>query len=231
MKNYQMLWKLHNSSGNVDFIAHIEYAILKAVFAYTIDNIDDKIKMAEKFISKAYTPTTDSIKINNSMDGNPYKNLMDAFKYIRFKLQSKYRIFDAKLEDIFTSEDELKNYAKIVNHLCAINTNDISRLHRKYCYIFVDTSYPSEVQMVQAAHVSMVVGKNLKNDEDPYKIYYQIVELPSNHTADSISRLHYDYDFFKFYEPDLNECIAAAIKPVFWYECKPFEKYELVIHK
>lgn len=226
MKNYKTIWK--SLGNNVSVYDVVNYCIIKALAAKT----EDKFELTKIFLSKAFAPIRAERKLNNG--ATPYQALSRVLAYfkrtVRWESGSKHKIFGLLPEAIFDTPEEFEKYKELV---LALSTLDLSKLDRHYCYIFVDNeSVTSEQAMVQAAHATMLVGKELEDKHNPYEIFFQIVKRPINVTAYDLGRKHSKFDFHHFVEPDLgNKIIASAISPILWYKREELKQYPLLSFK
>jgi hypothetical protein len=226
MKNYKTIWKsLHNNVNATDVI---NYCIIKAMAAKT----ENKLELIKIFLSKAFTPIRNPVRLANG--ATPYQviaiNLYSLKRSITWQYGAKHNIFGVNVQEFFDTMDELEMYKELV---LALSTLDLSKLDRHYCYIFVDNeTVTPEQAMVQAAHATMVVGKELKAHHNPYEIFFQIVQRPNNVTAHELGLKHSKFDFHHFVEPDLgNKIIGSATTPIPWYKREELKQYPLLSFK
>lgn len=86
----------------------------------------------------------------------------------------------------------------------------------EYCYIFVRQDLTPEQQLVQSAHVALVLGNKLKRT-DVSQLYFTVIGIPQLiDFRDVIKTLHkHGTKFESFYEPDQgNTLTAIATHPI-----------------
>jgi hypothetical protein len=89
--------------------------------------------------------------------------------------------------------------------------------HHNYVYIFVDQIGVEPIyQLVQAAHVAMVVGQKMNKTFDAHKIYFQICAVPKDILPEIFARNLEKQGFTveAFYEDDVERVIAVATHPI-----------------
>lgn len=95
--------------------------------------------------------------------------------------------------------------------------NDLKKYNdRHYTYIFVRQDISPEQQLVQAAHVALVLGSKLK-PEQVQNLYFTVIGIPNlkafSPLMKQLGRLN--IDFTTFYEDDLgDEMTALATWPI-----------------
>ena len=102
---------------------------------------------------------------------------------------------------------------------------------RFYCYIWVNQRYADPIyQLVQAAHVAMVIGQKMNPKFNAHKIYYQICKVPEGNSIQHLAgKLVMDgYNVERFYEPDIDRAIAIGIHPVRADKRKHLKEYQLL---
>jgi hypothetical protein len=224
MKNYKTIWK--SLKNNVTAFDVVNYCLLKVLAAKN----ENKFELTKIFLSKAFTPIRNPKKLANGVK-HPYQVLFNIADYLRRSVQWKdglnHKIFGLPVDEIFDSPEEFEKYKEII---LSLYDYDLNKLDRHYCYIFVDTgSVTPEQAMVQAAHATMVVGKEMEDKHNPHEIYFQVVERPVNISAYELAKAHQQFDFHHFVEPDLGGIIvASAISPVPWYKREELKQYPLL---
>ena len=226
MKAYKKVWK--TLGNNITATDVVNYCLLKALSAKS----EDKIGIAKVLLAKAFTPITNKNRLNNGE--TPYStlkiHLYNLGCRVAWKGGNNLTIFGQPVETFFETPDQFEAYKELVQ---ALGKFDCDKLYRYYCYIFVDVkSVTPEQAMVQAAHVTMVVGKTMEDKHDPHKIYFQIVELPDEMKMADLAAAHSKFKFHHFIEPDLgNKIVASAINPIPWHEREELKQYKLVEFK
>ena len=95
--------------------------------------------------------------------------------------------------------------------------NDLKQYqNRHYTYIFVRQDISPEQQLVQAAHVALVLGSKLKPDQVK-NLYFAVIGIPNLKGFCSVMKQlgKLNIDFTTFYEDDLgDEMTAIATYPI-----------------
>lgn len=84
-----------------------------------------------------------------------------------------------------------------------------------YCYIFVRQDLSPEQQLVQAAHVTLVLGNKLKRDCSD--LYFTVIGIPQLIDFVQVTKnlQKHGTEYVSFYEPDQGSTLTAiATHPI-----------------
>lgn len=230
-KEIRQLWK--QSVGNNPTARDMVYlCLLKAFHAKS----NDKTAVLYGLLRKTFTPITNKNRLANGHAefGVIRENLRyidNVFANVAWKKSDSRLILafgKTGFSDIFDTVEEAESFMIFVRDF--YKSFDTETLKRYYCYVFLDIESVSPEQLiVQSAHVTMVVGKNMPDNLDPHNIFYQIVELPNGMTHDDLVKKYKNFKFHQFVEPDMgNRVVASAIEPILWCKRQPLRKFPLV---
>ena len=225
MKDIKSIWKKPANEKANTARNTLEYALLRAIKAKN----PNKRLVASLLVLKSFQPIKNKIKLTNGR--YPY-DLIDRLMYsIKWSIGKKnsvvtfnenQTILNHHWSEIFDSQEELDQYFDL------INTINGEYLRRRYVYIFVDKNLSYEQQVVQAAHVTMVLGYKLKDEEKVDNLYFTVCG------ADSILEIirkvwSMGYKYVEFKEPDIgNRTTAIALYPINWQDRGALMNFELL---
>jgi hypothetical protein len=103
---------------------------------------------------------------------------------------------------------------------------------KKYCYIWVDQNNIEPIhQLIQVAHVAMVIGDAMCFTNNPYKTNIIVCELPDYCQDIELFANLLETDGFEvehFYESDMDRIIAIGILPVKENQRQKLQHYKLL---
>lgn len=210
VKPYTKAWKNLNNKINLhDVVLH---CALKAWFAKD-SNAANRDEIFRSLISRAFTPITNQTKLNNGCV--PFSAIRNEFQYYYSKRKyfgMDYEVFAA---EILGNDEKTKNefLRFFVDSLKDIYLEEPYKYQRRnYTYIFVDQEQVDPIyQLVQAAHVAMVIGQRMDKKFDAVNIHYQICKWEDSLMENLESS---DFKFEVFYEPDVERIIAVGTHPI-----------------
>jgi hypothetical protein len=236
MKPYTNAWKrVAQKSTLHDNVVH---AALKAFFSEPSNKVS-KEEIFRGQVSKFFTPVTNNVKIVNGHW--EFISLFQVFEYFRVNLRVniKFPFLGMKNEDFITEvfDDSQENYHNFIKFFRENISKNMSRSDfdkfrkRYYCYIFVKQEGCEPIyQAVQAAHVAMVIGKNMDKDIIADEVVFQICKVKNTDEMDCVwmDLLLHNYEVEYFYEPDKDNYFAMGILPVPSYKRQFLQNYELL---
>ena len=196
MKNELIaIWKQLANQRKIQNYDVAAYCIVKAIFAKS----NEKYEVAKALLLKSFTPITNDNKLNNGQ--YEFRNLVLA-------LISSFR---SKLY-LELDEESQKIFASLQNSLVREEWQD-----KTYAYILVRQDLPPIQQVVQAAHVAMVLGQQVsKHKADAKKQHFCVLALENYQdllneiSKAKISKIPFAY----FFESDIGQFTAMAYHPM-----------------
>lgn len=206
--NYKTIWKTLHAEKSITAANMVQYCVLKAMAAKG----DNKVEILNALIKKAFSP---------SNDGN-YDGLKVAVYDALYRFKTTiFRVPVATLLD----NDQLAVYRGLLGSISTDRVVD----DNEYSYIFVRQDIKPEYQLVQAAHVTCVLGKYL--EADPSKLNFVVVGVKDEDTLESVYKLlgKKGHKFVDFIEPDIgDQRTALATFPIRGEMRKDFRKFKLL---
>ena len=225
MKDFKQFWKKLatlkiNTARNA-----VELALLKAIKSKN----PNKKHVAGSILLKSFPPITSKIKLANG------RKAYDTAEQVVFNLGWSFTkrgnnvVFRDGIKILGVDPLEIFDYQEEVNIFYQL-TKDITReyLRRNYIYIFVDTNLSYEQQVVQAAHVTLVLGHALKDMSHVHDLYYTVCGTTNMaEVIKHVRSLGHKYEVFR--EPDIGNIITAiALHPIHWSKRGDLMDYELL---
>ena len=190
------LWKKIAQSKSILPADVAAYAIIRAIRSRS----NEKIEVAKGLLLKSFTPIVNQRKLAKGV--NPWQSLESAVCYAVWS-----RITDS------LTEEERSVFRQIATTLAKEKWND-----ETYAYIIVRRDLPKIQQVVQAAHVTMVLGQlTPKKQHDATRQNFCIFGADNeSELAEIRSRLlENGIKIAEFYEPDIgNQLTAIATEPL-----------------
>lgn len=211
MKNFIKIWKQLASSKKIRSRDMFAYAILKAMSSKS----DNKHDLAKYFAAKSF------LKKKNQLD---YFAAKCARDYVKNDLRWKETILNVPVEEIFSSDEEYQLFKDILDTF----KFDFDRV---YSYIFVRQDLSPEYQLVQAAHVAMVVGQKMSKSFDSNNTYFTVIGVSDKAEINTVKNVlnENSFTFEEFIEPDIGyEVTAIGTHPIHWMKRKPLKNYKLL---
>lgn len=229
--DYKKVWKDLNASKQSQSYHVIQLAILKAIDKYKDDPA--VIPKAKNFIyhkmAQHFTPITRRVKLENGM--REFGAVNKALSIIWWPTPQP--LLGQKPENILTKEG-VRLFNEIRRQLTITSFEEY--YNREYVYIFVRQDMTPEYQAVQAAHVTLRMGYELRRSQvQPARmndLYFTLVGLPNKSALEDVAAQHSAH--VAFIEPDLNNQLTAiALYPIkarhrgnlFKYKKLVFAKY------
>lgn len=236
-KSYVKPWK--NIADKQTIVDVVQHCFLRAFFAKESNIVTRKEILRGQF-AKSFTPTTNQVKLDNGVskfDG--LKQVLVGYSYTQQTFLTKIPLLqmnsEEALETIFGGDVALQkefwNFVQ-VNALAALKVVDFDEFEKRfYVYIFVEQDNVDPVhQLVQAAHVSMVIGQEMDEKISAHDVYFQVCKIPEKISIlDLYHTLNKDFQVEIFYEPDVDRFIATGTHPVRSDKRKYLVNYELLV--
>jgi hypothetical protein len=213
MKNELIaIWKQLANQRKIQNYDVAAYCIVKAIFAKS----NEKYEVAKALLLKSFTPITNDNKLNNGHA--EWGGLEQALIWA-----SRSKLY------IELDKDSQKIFASLQNSLVREEWQD-----KTYAYILVRQDLPKIQQVVQAAHVAMVLGQQVpKFEADARKQHFCILALDDN--KDLLKELaranRKKLPIARFFESDIGQYTALAYHPMrksFAQRKKLFESRKLL---
>lgn len=189
------IWKQLANERKIQNYDVAAYCIIKAIFAKS----NEKYEVARALLLKSFTPITNENKLNNGHAewGGLEQALMWSFRSKLF---------------LELDETSQKTFADLQKLLINEDWQD-----KTYAYILVRQDLPKIQQVVQAAHVTMVLGQQVsKSKADARKQHFCILALQDN--KDLLMELakanRFKLPIARFYESDIGQYTALAYHPM-----------------
>ena len=182
------------------------YSIIRALFS----RANDKVAVARGILLENFAPIANDIKLVNGQ--RAFQALDDALVGLEVgvKLGTGFFGYD------FLNDEEKKRFAEILKELRKEPFVDTT-----YAYIFVRQDISREQQLVQAAHVAMVLGQSTKVKAK--NLHFCVFGTPNGETLVDTG-CHLDsvgIETVAFFEPDLNNEMTA-------FACLPMRKSKAI---
>jgi hypothetical protein len=208
---YKTLWKTLANAKAIEAFHVVQYCAVKTVKAKG----ENKSEIFNALLRKAFSP---NIYGQRPMLAN---NVWQA----RITGWDGKTLFNQVPIKEFLTDEELLMYQGLLNAFSPKNLVDPNY----YSYIFVRQDLSPEQQLVQAAHVTCVLGSKIKTD--PSKLYFVVVGVEDldrlNEICVSLSLK--GHEFVDFIEPDVgDERTAIATLPIRGDMRKDFKKFNLL---
>ena len=210
VKPYTEAWKNLNNKVNAhDIILH---CALKAWFAKD-SNETNRDEIFRSLISRAFTPITNKTKLANGYV--PFSAIRNIFMFYFYGNRKYFGLRKTKFDkEIFESAEIADDFFTWLSKSAkSTYLEDHHKFQRRnYTYIFVDQENVDPIyQLVQAAHVAMVIGQKMDKKFDANNIHYQICKWESGLVDKLVEN---DIKFEKFYESDVDRVIAIGTHPI-----------------
>ncbi len=213
MKNFKAIWKTLAKEKQIRVQDTVAYAILRAMASKS----ENKREIARYFVAKSFTR-------NNKLE-NPYQSAITAHFKVLADLKWNDKILQTDAKNIFESDEELELFKELIESLKPFDFD------RVYTYVFVRQDLTPEYQLVQAAHATMVLGKNLAEHHNPNETYFTVIGVENLRALEDVMD-HVDshgFEYEKFIEPDIgHEATAIAVHPIHWMARRPLKDYNLL---
>lgn len=105
-----------------------------------------------------------------------------------------------------------------------------SKMEPSYVYIFVRQDLSKEQQLVQAAHVTLVLGNKLKH-KNVENLYFTVIGIPQLSDFCKVMKdlKKHGTEYVTFYEPDQGSTLTAiATMPILKSERRNLLEYKLL---
>lgn len=216
MKNFKAIWKTLVDAKQIRVQDTIAYAILRAMASKS----DNKREIARYFVAKSFTK-----RLKGGMGYNPYQAAITAHFKVLAELKWGKKILQTEDVFIFDSDEEMETFKELLESLKPFDFD------RVYTYVFVRQDLTPEYQLVQAAHATMVLGKNLAEHHNPNETYFTVIGVENLKALNEVKKHVNDsgFEFEEFIEPDIgHEATAIAVHPIHWMARRPLKNYQLL---
>jgi hypothetical protein len=195
MDNITTTWKNLANLKQIQNYDVAAYCIAKAIFAKS----NEKLEVAKALLFRSFSPITKESKLNGG--NKPFQSLLDALAWNNRSV-------------IYNELDEVSKLAfnEITRKLLKEEWQD-----KTYAYILVRQDLPPIQQVVQAAHVAMVLGQQVsKHKADAKKQHFCVLALENYQdllneiSKAKISKIPFAY----FFESDIGQFTAMAYHPM-----------------
>lgn len=199
MKDFRKIWKTMEHRTARD---HFHYCILKAMNA---KSNKDKVQIASAILQKAFTPTTNAVKLANGRD--TWSGIWDA------------GLGWTTIPDACETDEEKAEYTRIVKELKLYFMSNRGQLpDTPYHYVFVRQDISIEQQMVQAGHACTEVGYAIREAgesiENLHMCLIGVLNVEELAKAQTVLTRN-DIKHVAFFEPDMdNQMTAIATYPI-----------------
>lgn len=209
--DYKKVWKDLNSSKQSDSFHIVQLAILKAMDKYKDDPA--VVLKAKNFIyhkmAQAFTPITRKNKLENGAKE------WRAVEYALHMSSGMIPVIFQQINKTILTKEGIKLYSDITRNLSLGGFKEY--YNREYVYIFVRQDMSPEYQAVQAAHVTLRMGYELRRsqveDARMNDLYFTLVGVPNKSALEDVTTQHSAH--VAFIEPDLNNQLTAiALYPI-----------------
>lgn len=172
------------------------YMIIKAIWARN----EDKLAVAKGLLFKAFSPVVNQRKLQKNSDA--FQGLKSAVNNAMYSMLPQY-----------LSPEDLSEFKKLHQQLTKETLIDES-----YVYVIVRRDLEKVQQLVQAAHVTMVVGQAVsKHKHNAARQNFCVFGTEDLQSLEDMKTRLLDkkISFKEFYEPDLkNQLTAIATLPL-----------------
>jgi len=194
-ENITAAWKQLANKKSIQNYDVAAYCIIKAIFAKS----NEKLEVAKALLLKSFSPIAKESKLNNGH--TEWQALASAMVWI----------FRSSLYSELT-EDEKVQFDDLTKKLLKEEWQD-----KTYAYILVRKDLPPIQQVVQAAHVAMVLGQQVpKHKADARKQHFCVLALEDNEDLlkEMAKATRLKIPFARFFESDINQYTAMAYYPM-----------------
>jgi hypothetical protein len=184
--------------------------IAMALYRALASKANDKVMVARSLMLQAFSPITNSNKLWNGM--KEFGALNDALFHVNMVAQ----MVPEKLP--FAEHLDEADRQEVQSLIRQVRENEF--VDTTYAYFFVRQDISHEQQMVQAAHVAMVLGQDVAwQKHDAHNLHFIIFGVPNLEAL--LEKWNFLYrkgiEFKAFNEPDLGSTITAIA-------CNPMRK-------
>lgn len=213
MDQIKTLWKTLANEKRACYYDVAAYILAKALHSKS----NEKLEVAKALFLKAYTPITNTTKIENGQD--PWRGLKGSIDYAMWS--SIYKALP---------EDKQKEFKNLLMLLRKEDWGD-----KTYVYGFVRTDIPKVQQAIQLAHVTMVLGQKFGGRiPNASRQNFCIFGLENEQDLLNLSNFleRKKIKFATFFEPDINSFTAIATIPLrksYTLQKNLFDKEKLLV--
>jgi len=211
MKDPQPIWKALAKEKQLTASDFIIRCVLKSIMA----KASDKKAVVLGLFQKAFTPITNSNKVANNIYRYPFMYQYGIQYATRFNEKDLIAqdALPVKLLQCLETEQEIMLYKNLLDYLFQDSDGHTGE---KYSFIFIRQDLSKEQQVVQAAHVTLLLGTS-PIKEDPTKLNFVVCGVKDKTELEQVEAFINEHEVttVKFIEPDLNnEPTAIASYPM-----------------
>ena len=223
MKNFKEVWKSLAKAKTATAADVMIYNIFKAMTAKN----PNKEEVIIGLLQRAFTPVSRPSKLSNGRRAYDILSRISGQTMIYANKVFDFKAEPTTLLDCFENVQEIEKYKKLVTFA---NINLGKHVEDYYSYVFVRQDLHREQQIVQASHVTLVLGSKL-NGHNPKNLNFVVCGAKDLEDLKKVEAYINDHgvETVDFVESDLNnEVTAIASFPIGVKQKSFMKRYKLL---